>query len=173
MQKPTVIFSHIPKAAGTTLHQILNRQYPAQVIFTVDFPRASVEEFKQLSEETRAGIRCLKGHMHFGLHRYLPQKCVYITILRDPLHRVISYCHHLLRSPKDLLHQEIISKNMGLEEIVTSGLASLCNDAQERLLSGIENEDFVFPYASVPKRALEAALVLSGLKSRSLVERII
>ena len=31
-----------------------------------------------------------KGHMTFGLHEVLPQTATYITVLRDPVDRVIS-----------------------------------------------------------------------------------
>jgi len=88
-----LIFLHIPEAAGSTLHRIINRQYPPSSRYHVEGGRVkqSIDELKSLPEDERAGILCLKGLMHFGLHELLPRPVHYITILRDPVERAVSH----------------------------------------------------------------------------------
>ncbi|WP_199245677.1 sulfotransferase family 2 domain-containing protein [[Phormidium] sp. ETS-05] len=135
-----LIFVHIPKAAGTTLHQIIERQYPKHLTFTLDGtnPEAAIEEFKQLPEAQRMKIKVLKGHMPFGLHEFLSGPCTYITMLRDPVERVISHYYYVLRQPNHYLHQKITSQNMTLLDYVNSGISTELNNGQAILLSGID-----------------------------------
>ncbi len=51
----------------------------------------SITQLKNMPEEKRNKIRCLKGHMPFGLHKYLLNSSVYLTVLREPIERVISH----------------------------------------------------------------------------------
>lgn len=71
----TLIFIHIPKAAGTTFYQVLNRQYKPQHILLIEHGLAkqrSVNAFRQLPEDRKSRLRCIRGHMPFGLHQWLP-----------------------------------------------------------------------------------------------------
>ena len=135
---PTVIFLHIPKAAGTTLHRILERQYPPTAIFSIGSDaHTSIREFKELPDAQRAAIRLFRGHMPYGLHSYLPQPATYFTILRDPVERVISYYHYILRTPDHYLHDTVVGQKMSLKALLESGLPIMMNDTQVRLISGV------------------------------------
>lgn len=133
-----VIFLHIPKTAGTTLHDIIERNYdPAAVCTFGSDAHAAVADFKNLSLNEREQVRLLRGHMAFGLHEYLPITDDYFTILRDPVDRVISYYNFILRTPDHYLYQIIQSSNMSLSDLLRSKLPLMMNDAQVRLLSGV------------------------------------
>ncbi|MBL1209301.1 sulfotransferase family 2 domain-containing protein [Geminocystis sp. GBBB08] len=90
-EKPVIIFTHIEKTAGTTLHSIINHNYNQEQIFTILHRESfsqTIESIKsQLSEKK---IKIIKGHIAFGLHDYLDQEASYITMLRNPIKRVIS-----------------------------------------------------------------------------------
>lgn len=135
---PTVIFLHIPKAAGTTLHRILERHYPASTMFSIGpDAHASIREFKELPEAQRQAIRLFRGHMPYGLHTYLPQASTYFTVLRDPVERVISYYHYILRTPTHYLYDIVVGQKMSLKALLESGLPIMMNDTQVRLISGV------------------------------------
>jgi hypothetical protein len=136
----SLIFLHIPKAAGTSLHRIIGRQYPQPSIFSIDGADVygSIEEFKGLSESQRARIACLKGHMPFGLHRYLPQPCAYITFLRDPIDRIVSHYYFVLRTPSHYLYEQVTSQRMTLDDYVRSGISGELSNGQTKLLAGDE-----------------------------------
>src|SRR5256714_9537299 len=81
-----LLFLHIPKAAGTTLHSIIERQFAPAQTFTIsgaDSPQG-IKEFTGLPAERREQIRLLKGPMPYGLHEYLSVPATHITMLRDP-----------------------------------------------------------------------------------------
>jgi len=152
-----LIFLHIPKAGGTTLRRVIERQYPKQSIFHIDGNRVreSIQDFKSLSEHERAHIKCLKGHMWFGLHEYFPQKATYITMLRDPVDRVMSHYYFVLRTPSHYLYEEVVSKNMDLESYVRSGISQELGNWQVKAISGIER--VIMGYDNVTCDTLEAA----------------
>ncbi len=134
----TLIFVHIPKAGGTTLNFILSRFYPEDVTFRIDGSRAaeSIAELQQLPEEKKDRIRCLKGHMPFGLHEYLPGPARYITVLRHPVERVISHYYFVRRFKDHYMYDEVTSADMSLADYVQSGISSELSNGQVRLLSG-------------------------------------
>lgn len=118
-QEPTLIFLHILKTAGTTLNVILENHFPPERTFATfpnrRHPDGSLAGFRALSDAEKANIDLLTGHMGFGLHRELPRPAVYITILRDPVERVVSRYYHEKRDPPSHAH-DMIQKGMGLAE---------------------------------------------------------
>lgn len=164
----TLIFLHIPKAAGSTLHSIIERNYPKESIYTIDGSRVleSIKEFKTLPESKRAEIRCVKGHMPFGLHMSLPQPTTYVTVLRDPIDRVISHYYFVLRTPSHYLHDMVVTNRMSLEEYVSSRISPELVNGQTRDISGIgcfEMVDLSDDVLEIAKRNLKEYFAFVGL----------
>lgn len=168
--KPTtLIFLHVPKAAGMTLHSIIDRQYPKESIFNIGQPvREHIDKFKKLPEHKRAKIRCMKGHMWFGLHRYLPQPSMYITMLRNPVDRLVSHYFYVLRSPTHPLYKTVKSSKMNLREYVSSGMSPELNNGQVRLISGtsVQDDRASTDDLEAAKRNLSEYFVAVGLVER-------
>lgn len=133
-----LIFLHIPKAGGTTLHRIIERQYKIKDIYTIHGAkvREYIDLFKELPKEERQKLKVVKGHMGFGLHHYLEQDFTYITMLREPVNRVISHYYHVLRTQEHYLHKIVRMKNLSLEEFVREGISHELNNGQTRALAG-------------------------------------
>jgi Galactose-3-O-sulfotransferase len=150
----TLIFLHIPKAAGTTLHNILARQYPPQATYTVDGAewREDSARFAALPPERKRGLALVKGHMNFGLHETLEQPATYITILRDPVERVISSYYYVLRTPAHFLHAEVVGTSMGLREFIERKLTIEHDNGQTRMLAPSEA-----PFGECPPEGLDLA----------------
>ena len=117
-----VIFLHLPKTAGTSLREILRQRYdPTRTYDEPPPPRELVEaqmadlrlrgaridgplpsafaprflsELASLDERRRRSFRLAMGHFWFGVHEFLPQPSTYITLLRDPVDRVLSLYAH-------------------------------------------------------------------------------
>ncbi|MGF1587856.1 MAG: sulfotransferase family 2 domain-containing protein [Pleurocapsa sp.] len=133
----TIIFLHLPKAAGTTLRDIFSRQYQADSIYELDgtkFLKAQ-EDFKQLEVEKKEKIRILMGHMYFGLHEFLPGPTTYVTMLRNPIERVISYYFFVKNLPTHPDYELIKSKKITLADYCRMQRENMRN-GQTRFLSG-------------------------------------
>ena len=133
----TLIFLHIVKTAGTTFRSLLLKKFPGVASYylnTATNPQC-IEEFKQLSRERKSKLGYVHAHMvPFGIHKYLPQ-ATYITILRDPVDRVISEYFFICRNPDHPAHSVV--KELRLQDYITSGvLASQVMDTQTRIISG-------------------------------------
>jgi hypothetical protein len=77
--------------------------------------------------------RVVLGHFSFGLHRGLARETTYVTMLRDPVERVVSLYHHHLRFQDDTFG--VISRQFTLAEFAS--LPEIAND-QSRRLSGLD-----------------------------------
>ncbi len=93
--------------------------------------------------------------MGFGLHKDVPYQASYITILRDPIERVISYYHHVIRNPTHYLY-EVVKDKLDLAAFADSQLTAEIDNGQTRLLAG---PDFMWtiPYGECTQTMLEKA----------------
>ena len=138
MDREALIFLHIPKTAGTTLNRIIEWQYNPVSIFTLDArAHATAERFKTLSEERRRRTRVVRGHAVYGIHEFLPQGATYITMLREPVARVLSSYYFILRRPLHPLHRKLKKERLGVEEYLR--LVSHRSNLQCRFVAGVEN----------------------------------
>ncbi len=134
---PALIFLHIPKTAGTTLNRIIEWQYDPRLIYTVD-PyqiRATVGRLQSLPEERRRRLRVVRGHLIYGVHDCLPQGGTYITMLRDPVKRVLSSYQFILRRPLHPLHRKLKAKGIGVEEFLN--YTAKRQNLQTKMLAGV------------------------------------
>jgi hypothetical protein len=145
---------HIPKAAGTTLHTVIDRQYPPEAVFSNDqVVKARLgdrwketpavqrwelarDELNRLPAARKERLRVVKGHMLFGWHELLPQPCAYITLLREPVSRVLSLYGYTLQTEGHYLRDEILSRNMDVKDYISSGLTVWVDNGQTCMLSG-------------------------------------
>jgi len=168
--KQTLIFLHIPKAAGTTMHKIIERQYAKSFVFTMDGAHVaeSSDEIRAMSDDRKRRIKILKGHMAYGLHAYMPQPCRYFTVLRDPLERVISHYYYVIRTPEHYLYETVTSQKMTLEDYIDSGISQELSDGQTRMLASqngylLEDEAISENHLVEAKKHLDDNFELVGL----------
>ena len=139
MDREALIFLHIPKTAGTTLNRIIEWQYSPFEIFTMD-PyriRATAERFKRLSEARRRRLQVVRGHLFYGIHEFLPQGATYITMLRDPVARVLSAYYFILRRPLNPLHRKVKRERLGIEDCLR--LFPARHNLQCRFIAGVKD----------------------------------
>lgn len=135
-EKQIVIFVHVPKTAGTTLRHIIQYQFQPNNVFEfyrrVRKPHKGIDEFRNLSEARKNSLKLVSGHIGFGLHEFLSQPCTYITVLRDPIDRVISYYYYLLNTRNGA------AKNKSLEDFVKTYRGA--QNSMTKFLSGMRLE---------------------------------
>jgi hypothetical protein len=141
---PLLIHLHIPRNAGTTLGRMLRFKLglwpPGRLLRhgrTLGFYRVGgferrLERIAGLPPEKRRGVRLFEAHAGYGLHRFLPEPSLYLSMLREPVDRVISvYCH--------LRAEGLVDPAVTIEEFVLHGAADRVwwtDNAQVRYVAG-------------------------------------
>jgi hypothetical protein len=140
--RTTVVFLHIPKTAGTSFNSALSWEYWWRPSYRVPLRDFGADKFKALPESERAKLSLLRGHMHFGLHEYLPQPSTYVTFLRKPAERIISYWETAQREaaarPESKFWLLQAARTMTLEEAIRTGNHIEFDNAQVRRVSGMK-----------------------------------
>ncbi len=169
-----LIFLHIPKTGGTTVRSIMERLYEKNALFTVydDSPsHNSMSDLDSLSSEARKSIQIYCGHVSYGFHRPAGVKPNYLTLLRHPIERVLSFYHHTMTydpewkdKPVSLV-KFIHSKNPQMnnhQTRIVSGMGAPFNQCPEEMLwKAIENIEKDFLFVGVSELFDESLLVLS------------
>lgn len=75
------------------------------------------------------------------MHLSVPGPSVYITMLRDPVRRVVSTYHYIRRQQGHPLHRSFSDPAMPLERALDSGLIQMFDNGQTRALSGMDAAD--------------------------------
>lgn len=115
-----IIFLHVPKTAGTTLNRLIEWEYPITQMYSVDpvlFEWSAAHLWK-LPRQRLARTRMFKGHMLFGLHAVLPQPATYITVLRDPVERVLSAYYYMRTYKLHPFYWKLRKEKWSLEDYV-------------------------------------------------------
>lgn len=133
----TIIFLHIPKTAGTTLNQILRRQYrSSEILFLGANAQTSIAAYQNLQDAKKEAIRLVAGHTAFGFHRFVPGPATYFTFLREPIERVVSFFHYVKQSPQHYLNEAVANELSDISAFVGSGITKMIDNGQTRMISG-------------------------------------
>ncbi len=125
----SLLFVHIQKAAGTSMRQVVARQYPKREVLITDEPVT-------LTPEQRRTLRVVIGHVPFDTASQLASPVDVITMLRQPVDRVVSFYYYFLRRPR---HETLVA-GKSLEEFAASGFPGICNQ-QVRQIAGRHEPD--------------------------------
>lgn len=136
---PLVLYLHIPKAGGTTLGEFIYNQCRTKddsdeglikngVFFTPDgfFQDNDSEHSKYASILQRGDLRVVTGHFSYGIHQYVKKPFRYVTVLREPVSRVVSLYRYLK-----------LENSMSIEKFAQSNhYQELSNDQTRRIAGG-------------------------------------
>ena len=137
-----VLFLHVHKTAGTTLHRILEQEYNPFRIYTIEGAaiERSIDHLKRLPLGRRSSLQVIKGHMSFGLHELLPQPSTYITFLRDPIERSISAYSYSKRNRLSPFYKRLNQENIDLPTFLE--ITPWNSNLQCKTIAGIDRHEF-------------------------------
>jgi hypothetical protein len=164
-----LIYLHLPKCGGTTLNRLIEWEYPPSRIYSVDpsFFRWSYYRLLRWPPRRLARLEVIKGHMPFGIHRRLAGPAKYITVLREPVERVISEYYFALHYRLHPQHKRM--QHLSLEDYAST---TPHHNLQCKLLAGLPGpRDFLAgdcteETLAVAKANLAAHFTLAGLTER-------
>lgn len=164
---PCLVFLHIPRTGGTTLSSSLVRSYrPDETLSLNILDKPLDTELGRIPSHMRAEANLIHGHMPFGVHAYMDRRCEYVTVLRNPLERVVSVYTFISRTPRHVLHERVVGTGTTLEAYVESGMdEGQTANSQTRQLSGRQFGSLDDAALEEAKRNLEGFLVI-GLTER-------
>lgn len=133
MNSEKLIFLHIPKTAGTSLRSVIAQAYPGEECLLL-YSQFEPEVFAAI-QHALPKAKVLYGHVCFGVHQTLGIAGRYVTFLRDPIERVISFYSHNAREPGMTWYANI-QNGLSLQEMVERELTIETNNHITRILAG-------------------------------------
>lgn len=129
-------------------------------------------EFTRLPQAERDAFDVLTGHVGFGVHLLLSRAATCVTMLRDPVDRLVSH-YAFTRQEKDhYLHEVATSPGMTLGRYVSTVSSFELDNDQVRWLSGVPHFDV--PVREMRRSHLEQAKfnLEHGMAAFGLLERL-
>lgn len=83
-----VVFLHLPKTGGSSVEEILRRTYGGYL--QAFRGHRQINTAQKFAERIRPNAAVVSGHIPYGVHRYLDRPVQYITMLREPVSRLVS-----------------------------------------------------------------------------------
>ncbi len=140
--RPTVLFMHIPKTAGTSFREAITANFvQSEIAYLYPLAGFLVSDLRALPLEQRRAYKLVVGHFQYGMHEALPQISEYITIVREPIARVRSQYHYMRRHRPQLLHSAK-GKLLGLEEVLAKQPTTDFDNTLVRCFSGVDEREF-------------------------------
>lgn len=141
--KQILIFEHVPKAAGTTFIQILRSYYNSNRIFAIDgsHPEKSVDAFMAMETSKQQQFDLILGHGAYKLKHYISQPSICLTILREPVERIISHYYYVRQMSSHHLHKIVMNNKLSLHGYVTSGITGELENVYTERFSMLSKEE--------------------------------
>jgi hypothetical protein len=184
VSRHTIVFTHIGKTGGTTLDHII------KVAAAVTGKRAcrprpprgrsmppsqhnqELLHLDLMDDDQLSSCDYVSGHFPFGLHARLPRPCLYITLLRDPIARLLSNIRFGLdrdKWPRDASVTGLVEQGRLIDNMQTRQIAGIADrDApctSKTLATAIDNLRSHYCVVGVTERfddALKALITLLG-----------
>ncbi len=139
-ENPMWVFSHIPKTAGTSLESYLHQAFTLKDILNVNAP--DLNRLPQCVYLKNKFPKFITGHhpIHGMLYQLLPdRKVVHISMMREPVTRVISYYNYLASRNYHALHQQV--KDLSFDEFIHRQDMVELHNGQAKRMAGYLHTD--------------------------------
>jgi len=140
IMKDLFIHLHIPKTGGTTLRDIIQRQYRSEKILMIPKLEESENILKEVSTSQINQLKLIQGHLKYGIHNHFHRRAKYFAIIRDPINRVLSTYYYVLSQKNNPQNLSTSNNQMTIYDFVQSGVNPFLINGQTQLISGKTGE---------------------------------
>ena len=142
-------FVHVPKAAGTSLKNVLFRVYGRGFVAN---RRLADNPPETVTPEQAKDILAIGGHLPYGFHRrfgpqangadaaglFAGRELIYVSVVRNPVDRLLSLCRFVRTFPPHPLHQQAkhMTSAQFFDHLVETGNKAILGNQQCSLLTG-------------------------------------
>lgn len=135
---PVLYHLHIPKAAGTTLYDLLRTRFPRRRRCPV---RVSLLDLIRIPRQRFAAFDLVGGHLEFGyyLAEYMGRPVRAVTLLREPRAHLLSLYKQVMQEPLDPVRAYVDAHCPTVEDFFFDPqMAEYVADPQARFLAVAE-----------------------------------
>lgn len=97
----TLVFVHVPKCAGTTFRHALRQWFGAGLLI---FDSHDEQALSAQVRDRDPPVSAIAGHFTFGVQRAVPGPHVLVSLVRDPVDRLVSFYRHVRDAADHPLH---------------------------------------------------------------------
>ena len=165
MPKYPLIFIHLPKTAGTSLRRTIEKNYRSRELFFVynKNPRFNtVDELRSFTPEDFAKYKVIMGHFPFNRKLFPFEDHRFVTIIREPVQRAISYYRHVMG------RDEWRGREISLHEYMETSDDIQFQNHQVRLLSGMKRNPITDKHLEKAIENIEKYFLYAGTSEKFL-----
>ncbi len=171
----SIVFLHIPKTAGTSFTSFLIEHLklnPEEVYNVGQRGKTHIQgniNFINLNEEEKERYKLICGHVEYLLLNNIEYNIFSLTLLRNPIDRIVSIYYYILNNNKHHLHRIVKKNNMSIPMVMKSGLWVELNNEMVRRLIGALNVPYGrcnYKMLDMAKHNLKNKIDLFGFQNR-------
>ena len=138
---PLIIFVHIAKTAGSTFLLTLQKNYEESLIYNISDEASFLEDCKAFPILEQLRVVTGHGSFHLRIDRRTKRDCCFLTILRDPVERIVSLYYYLL-SIADVSDagRMMMETKMSLKEFIQYKENQVTDNSMMRMLCNTEGK---------------------------------
>ncbi|MFN0130992.1 MAG: hypothetical protein ACKVW3_00415 [Phycisphaerales bacterium] len=165
----TVVFVHIPKTAGISLREALLANTIPHPSFRILHPIDDHTTLGAQKPHVRASLGLVEGHLYYGVHELLSQPTVYVTMLRHPVERALSYYSFIREWQPHHLYERVNRERLSLLDCFRTRLTVELDNFMVRCLTSLRNVHV--PFGGVTREMLiEAKAHLDSIAGLGITE---
>jgi hypothetical protein len=129
-----IYFVHIPRTGGTTFHELLASRFPADRCRKGGSRRDVADDLRRAAPSELSRLRLMSGHLDTNVTALLGRRPHFVTMLREPIARTMSWYAILKKMPEHALHRAACT--MTFAEFLRTPEAAAEANRQTRQVAG-------------------------------------